>query len=258
MNDLIFENNEFLNSNPAFPIRVLSEWIYPRDQIKKFQITDTLVLFGSARIPSPEDVQKEEATFKSQLSGHAERIWKNKKSLLGIYKDAQEFAKLVSEWGANLHLTGDKRKLVVCTGGGPGIMEAGNRGAKEAGFNSLALNIQLPYEQGTNPYADPEMSFRFKYFFMRKYWFIKLCRGMVAFPGGFGTMDELFEALTLVQTQKIARIPIVLYKSDFWKKIINFDMLVDFGLIQEEDLELIHFADSPEDAFQFLKEKIQF
>lgn len=258
MKDLIFENSEFLNSNQAFPIRVLSEWIYPRDQIKKWKITDTIVLFGSARIPSPEEVAKEEQIILSRSSPDAERIWQNKKSLLNSYKDAQEFAKKISEWGENLPVSDGPRKLVVCTGGGPGIMEAGNRGAKESGFKSLALNIQLPYEQGTNPYADPEMSFRFKYFFMRKYWFIKLCRGMVAFPGGFGTMDELFEALTLVQTRKISKIPIVLYNSNFWKKMIHFEMMVDYGLIQKEDLKLFHYADSAEDAFQFLKENIHF
>ena len=260
MKDLMYENFEFLNSNPAFPIRVLSEWIYPRDKIQKYKITDTVVMFGSARIPSPENfaAQEQKDRAQSQSSSENERIWEKKKSLLYCYEDAQTFAKYISEWGEKLMLTESPRKLVVCTGGGPGIMEAGNRGAKEAGYSSLALNIQLPYEQGTNPYIDPEISFRFKYFFMRKYWFVKLCRGLVAFPGGFGTMDELFETLTLVQTQKIAKIPIVLYNSNFWKKVIHFESLVDYGLIQKEDMDLIHFSDSPEEAFQFLKENIQF
>jgi uncharacterized protein (TIGR00730 family) len=263
MNRLSFENTEFLNSEPAFPIRILSEWIHPKEQLEKHNITDTIVLFGSARIPSPEKLKTklEEAVLQND-----ERLVKRLQKLHGLtdsYQDARRFASLITEWGAHLN-TGNiekgnsKRRLVISTGGGPGIMEAGNRGAKEQGGESLALNIALPYEQSLNPYCDPEISFQFHYFFMRKYWFVKMCRGLVAFPGGFGTFDEVFETLTLIQTKKRDKIPVVLYNSKFWKSAINLNYLADQGLIDEDDLNLFHFSDSPEDAFQFMRENIKF
>lgn len=263
MNPLAFENIPFLNTEPAFPLRILSEWIYPKVQIENHKITDTIVLFGSARIPSPENLQKqlEEAALKNNHR-RVERLQKMHE-LTDSYQDAKRFAAMVTEWGAHLNngsiLANEKhRKMVICTGGGPGIMEAGNRGAKEQGGESLALNISLPYEQSLNPYSNPEMSFQFHYFFMRKYWFVKMCRGLVAFPGGFGTLDEVFETLTLIQTGKQEKIPVVLYNKKFWKSVVNFEYLADHGLIDEEDLDLFHFSDSPEDAFQFLRENIKF
>jgi uncharacterized protein (TIGR00730 family) len=258
MANLSFENPDFINSNPAFPIRILSEWIYPKEQLQKYKITDTVVLFGSARIPSLQDWEAQEKQLIESKNEKGLRILYKKKELLSSYESARTFAKLITEWGNDLQINGNLRKLVVCTGGGPGIMEAGNRGAQEAGGASLAMNIQLPFEQETNPYCSPEMSFQFRYFFMRKYWFVKLCKGLVAFPGGFGTLDEIFETLTLIQTQKIQKIPVVLYHSEFWKKTIQFETLAEYGLVHEEDLKLFSFADSPEEAFNFLKENIQF
>ncbi|WCL48667.1 LOG family protein [Leptospira sp. GIMC2001] len=258
MTQVSFENLEFINSDPAFPIRILSEWIYPKIQLEKQRITDTIVLFGSARIPSRENWQKEFA--EAQESGNTSKIQKleNKAALIQSYEDAREFANQITKWGNVLSNGSAEHKLVVCTGGGPGIMEAGNRGAKEAGGLSLAFNISLPYEQETNAFANPDMSFSFRYFFMRKYWFVKMCRGLVAFPGGFGTLDEVFETLTLIQTKKRDKIPVVLYNSEFWRSVINFPYLVKNGLIEEEDLKLFHFSDTVDDAVGFLKENIQF
>lgn len=263
MNPLSFENLEFLKSDPAFPIRILSEYIYPKTQLEKYKITDTIVLFGSARIPSPEGLQAK--LEKAALENDHKLVEKLQRmhELSLSYQDAKRFASMITEWGAHLQKEShnpelQNRKLVICTGGGPGIMEAGNRGAKEQGGESLSLNISLPYEQALNPYSSAEMSFQFHYFFMRKYWFVRLCRGLVAFPGGFGTMDEVFETLTLIQTGKQERIPVVLYNSKFWKEVVNFQYFVDHGLIDEDDLDLFHFSDSPEDAFYFLRENIKF
>jgi uncharacterized protein (TIGR00730 family) len=261
MNSLSFENLEFLHSEPAFPIRILSEWIYPQLQLEKKGITDTIVMFGSARIPSPEKFSSQNAGKQTNLTGQVDTtpIQKRKEKLIQTYQDAREIAKELTIWGQNLGIPEEpSRRLVICTGGGPGIMEAGNRGAKEAGGSSLAFNIDLPFEQEVNPYADPELSFQFYYFFMRKYWFVKHCRGLIAFPGGFGTLDEVFETLTLIQTRKRNKIPVVLYDSQFWNSLIRFSDLVDLGMIEEKDLSLFHFSDSPEDAVQFLRKNVQF
>ena len=169
------------------------------------------------------------------------------------YEDARELSRLLTKWA--LSLQNDPRYLVVCSGGGPGIMEAANRGASEAGGKSIGLNIKLPAEQWPNPYISPELCFLFRYFFMRKLWFTQPARALIAFPGGFGTMDELFEMLTLLQTHKMGhRVTIVLYGSTFWKHAINFDYFLEAGTISEEDLKLIRFADTPQEAFDILKD----
>jgi uncharacterized protein (TIGR00730 family) len=263
MNPLSFENLEFLNSEPAFPIRILSEWIYPKLQLEKHKITDTIVLFGSARIPSPEGLKEKLQKAAEENKPDVVKKLQKMNDLTMSYQDAKRFAEMVTHWGAHLQKESHdaklkSRKLVVCTGGGPGIMEAGNRGAREANGESLSLNIDLPFEQELNPYSDADTSFQFHYFFMRKYWFVKMCRGLVAFPGGFGTLDEVFETLTLIQTRKRDKIPVVLYNSKFWKEVVNLEYLAEFGLINEEDLKLFHYSDSPEDAFYYLRENIQF
>ena len=245
MTDLAFENKDFLWGNDAGPIRILSEYLHPKAEFTKKGITDTVVVFGSARIPSQE-------ALASDPNHHKELG-----NLLHYYQDAVEFSKLMTEWGKSFHTEFVGRSLHICTGGGPGIMEAGNRGAKEADGKSIALNIALPHEQNPNPFASPDLSFEFHYFFTRKLWFMKYCRGMIAFPGGFGTFDELFETLTLVQTGKKSKIPILLYGSAFWKKIFNFQALADFGLISPEDLHLFAFADTPAEAFAYFQEKIR-
>ncbi|TGL87892.1 TIGR00730 family Rossman fold protein [Leptospira congkakensis] len=244
MTDLAFENQNFLWGNEAGPVRILSEYLHPKTEFQTQGITDTIVVFGSARIPAPETQKSNPPTALENLSNY--------------YAEATAFAKLISEWAETLKSERPGRNLNICTGGGPGIMEAGNRGAREAGAKSVALNIVLPHEQHVNPYVDPELAFEFHYFFMRKLWFMKACRGMVAFPGGFGTFDELFETLTLVQTGKKSKIPILLYGKEFWTQVINFKKLAEMRLISEEDLDLFGFADSPEEALRFFQEKIRF
>ncbi|MCW7493856.1 TIGR00730 family Rossman fold protein [Leptospira sp. 2 VSF19] len=244
MNDLAFENQSFLWGNEAGPIRILSEYLHPKAEFQEHGITDTIVVFGSARIPSPESQKKNPPSPLDAFSHY--------------YEEAREFSRLITEWADVLKREIPDRNLHICTGGGPGIMEAGNRGAKEAGSKSVALNIVLPHEQQPNPYVNPELTFEFHYFFMRKLWFMKTCRGMIAFPGGFGTFDELFETLTLVQTGKKSRIPILLYGSKFWSEVINFKKLAEMRLIAEEDLQLFGFADSPVEALRFFQEKIRF
>lgn len=234
MSRLIYLNEDFITSQEARSVRILSEYIYPEVSLKKTGITDTVVMFGSARIPSPEERRDDD--------------------MGKYYLEAMEFAKLITEWGMNLQ----NRKLVITTGGGPGIMEAGNRGAKLANGKSLALNISLPFEQAVNPYADPELSFEFRYFFMRKLWFMHLCRGLIAFPGGFGTLDEIFEILTLIQTGKVERMPVVLYGTSFWKSLVHWDLLVEKGLIHKEDLEICSFADTPKAAFEIFRSQMVF
>jgi uncharacterized protein (TIGR00730 family) len=245
MTELAFENKDFLWGDDAGPVRILSEYLYPKAMLSSKEITDTIVVFGSARIPSPEDLQK---------NTHQPKVLEK---FLPFYQDAVQFSKLITEWGESFGTEFNGRSLHICTGGGPGIMEAGNRGAREADGKSIALNIVLPHEQHVNPYASEDLSFEFHYFFMRKLWFMKKCRGMIAFPGGFGTFDELFETLTLVQTGKKIRIPILLYGTEFWNQVINFRALADYGLVSSSDLELFSFADTPEEAFTYFQEKIR-
>jgi len=223
-----YENLEFLDSSDARPLRILAEYLEPVAHFRRQKIRDTVVFFGSARLR--ED------------------------SPMGRYYDAaRTLARLLTEWSDNL--SNSSRRFVVCSGGGPGIMEAANRGAYEAGGKTIGLNIGLPFEQFPNPYITPELSFEFHYFFMRKFWFAYLAKALVVFPGGFGTLDELMEILTLTQTQKLAKkVTIVLYGSEYWKEIINFDALVKHGMIAPQDLDLFQYADDPTAAFEILKE----
>ncbi len=226
---LAFKNEAFLDSPDARALRILSEYLQPYSHFRRERIRDTVVFFGSARGP-------QETT-----------------GLDRYYEDAQALARRVTEWSSGLQ--DPTRRFVVCTGGGPGMMEAANRGAQEAGGKSVGLNIGLPFEQLPNPHITPELSFQFHYFFMRKFWFAYLAKAMVFFPGGFGTLDELMEVLTLVQTRKInKRIVILLYGSAFWKEIVNFDALVRCRTISPEDLELFQYADDPDTAFRLLEE----
>src|SRR5947209_7481782 len=221
-------NESFLESPDARGLRILSEYLEPLSHFRDEKIQDTIVFFGSARIC-------EEG------------------SLSEYYKDARTLARLVTEWSSKVEAP--FHRFVICSGGGPGIMEAANRGASDAGGKTIGLNIGLPFEQRPNPYISPELSFEFHYFFMRKFWFAYLSKALVVFPGGFGTMDEMMEVLTLAQTRKLAKkILIVLYGSEFWKEIINFDALVRHGMISPEDLDLFQYADDPESAFKILRD----
>src|SRR5215469_3484017 len=220
-------NETFLESSDARGLRILSEYLEPLSHFRDEKIQDTIVFFGSARITEEGPLTK-------------------------YYDDARTLARLITEWSK--HIESPFRRFVICSGGGPGIMEAANRGAQDAGGKTIGLNIGLPFEQQPNPFITPELSFEFHYFFMRKFWFAYLAKALVIFPGGFGTLDELFELLTLVQTRKLAKkITIVLYGSEYWKEIINFEALLKYGMISPEDLELFHYADDPQSAFEILK-----
>jgi uncharacterized protein (TIGR00730 family) len=223
-----YKNEAFLDSPDARALRILSEYLHPLSHFRDEKIQDTVVFFGSARL-----------TEEGPLGRY--------------YQEARELARIVTEWSDNL--PDNTRRFVVCTGGGPGIMEAANRGAQDAGGKTIGLNIGLPFEQWPNPYITPSLSFEFHYFFMRKFWFAYLAKALIVFPGGFGTLDELSEILTLAQTQKLEnKIVTILYGTSFWKEVLNFDALVKFGTISPSDLELFSFADTPGEAFAILQE----
>ena len=224
-----YHNQLFLDSNDGRPVRILAEYLEPLYRLRREKVRDTIVFFGSARM-------KEDGPL-----GH-------------YYKDAYELARALTEWSLGLC---DPKRFVVCSGGGGGIMEAANRGAAEAGGTTIGFNIGLPHEQRPNPYVTPTLLFEFHYFFMRKLWFSHLARALIVFPGGFGTLDELLETLTLAQTKKIDReVLILLYGSEYWNEILNFDALVKHGMIDAEDLKLIHFVDDVPSAFAYLKERL--
>jgi hypothetical protein len=254
-----YQNHRFLESGDARTLRILSEYLEPQARLRRAGIHHTVVFFGSARIRPRDEahqkLQELESRAKEGSSGAlAVELAKARMDLhmSQYYEDARELSRLVTAWA--LSLQHDSRFLVVCSGGGPGIMEAANRGAAEAGGKSIGLNIKLPAEQQPNPYLSPELSFLFRYFFMRKLWFTQPARALIAFPGGFGTLDELFEMLTLLQTHKMGhRVTIVLYGSNFWKRAINFDYFLEAGTISDEDMKLIRFADTPQEAFDILK-----
>jgi uncharacterized protein (TIGR00730 family) len=230
-NPVAYKDEEFLDSDEARPLRILAEYLEPLHAFHRQHICDTIVFFGSARITPDGPLGK-------------------------YYSDARELARLVTAWSESLPT--DAHRYVVCTGGGPGIMEAANRGAVEAGGKTIGLNIGLPREQLPNQYLTRELTFEFHYFFMRKLWFAHLARALVVFPGGFGTLDEMCEILTLMQTRKIERhIPVVLYGSAYWKEIIDFAALVRHGMIDPEDLGLFHFADDPHTALGILQTGIE-
>jgi len=223
-----YKNDAFLDSPAARSLRILSEYLEPLDHFRREQIRDTIVFFGSARI-----------TEDGPMGNY--------------YRDARELARRLTEWSDNV--TNSTSRFVICTGGGPGIMEAANRGASDAKGKTVGLNIGLPFEQLPNPYITPELSFEFHYFFMRKFWFAYLAKAMVVFPGGYGSLDELMEILTLVQTKKLnKKIIIVLYGSHFWKEVINFEALVRHGTISPDDLNLFEFADDVDTAQRILQE----
>jgi len=219
-----YENDEFMNSSDARSLRILSEYMYPERQFKHHGINNTIIFFGSARIRSEKEFHHEYESLKAHLEQCSE----------------------------------DHKRFIICTGGGPGIMEAGNRGAFEAEGESIGLNISLPFEQMPNPYISPDLNFEFHYFFLRKYWFAFMAKALVIFPGGFGTLDELMEILTLVQTKKIhKKMPILIYGENFWKKVINFDYLVETGMISAEDMDTITYVNSPNEAFDVLTKAFQ-
>ncbi|WP_090047942.1 TIGR00730 family Rossman fold protein [Limnohabitans sp. 2KL-27] len=251
---LAFADPEFLLRRETRGIRFQLEMLKPDLAQTEAKIEHTVVVFGSARFM---DMASAQARLKAALkSGQSQDIALAETAVRNTqhYENARVFAQLV---GRSCSCLPDEEKLFICTGGGPGIMEAANRGAQEAGAPSVALNIALPHEQKPNPYVTPELSFKFHYFALRKMHFMMRAKALVAFPGGFGTLDELFEVMTLVQTRKSRAVPILLFGTEFWKRLINMDMLVQEGTVSREDLKLFRYVDTPEDAWKTICEFYQ-
>ena len=259
MQPLAYLDRDFLDSEEARPIRILAEYLEPLRRFKAQNIQDTVVFFGSARIHSREHAEAALAKLMHRLTGMPsvdadEGVIRSRKAVewSRFYEEARDLARLLTAWSREL---GEPHhRFVVTSGGGPGIMEAANRGATEAGGKTVGLNIKLPLEQGPNRYITQGLHFEFHYFFMRKFWFAYLAKALVIFPGGFGTLDEMFEILTLMQTEKLAKqIQIILYGSEYWDRILDLDPMVEWGAIGAHDLKLLQRADTPEAAFELLK-----
>ncbi len=259
-----YKNLEFLNSPDARAIRILSEFLEPLHRFRKLGIRDTIVFFGSARmLPKKEALQNFEKakdklentkriSHKIKANYEAARI---DLEMSEYYEDAVELSRLLTKWSNQLR---EKNRLVICSGGGPGIMEAANKGAHLAKGKSVGLNISLPFEQNPNPYVSDELNFEFHYFFMRKFWFVYLAKAFVMFPGGFGTLDELMEVLTLLQTKKIKKkVSVVLYGRKYWENILNFTAMVQYRVISPEDLSLFVYKDTPQEAFEYLVRELR-
>jgi uncharacterized protein (TIGR00730 family) len=249
----------FLESEEARPIRILSEYLEPLKRFKEQGIQDTVVFFGSARVDSRERAERALQILRArgvQNLGEAylAELNKSRKALewARFYEDARELARRLTSWSRSLQ--SEFHRFVVTSGGGPGIMEAANRGAREAGGKTIGLNIRLPFEQGANPYITEGLHFEFHYFFMRKFWFAYLAKALIVFPGGFGTCDELFEILTLAQTEKLSKkIEVILYGREYWDQVLDLQPMIEWGAIADHDYELLQFCDTPSDAFERLQ-----
>jgi uncharacterized protein (TIGR00730 family) len=271
---LAYENPTFLNSADGRVLRIVSEYLEPLARFRHERIQDTVVFFGSARFRGREEADQalelldntgssqaapshEQPASAPEIAAGQATDLQRKRAVAAVemaryYEDARRLAGMLTQWAKGIK--SDRHRFVVTSGGGPGIMEAANRGAWEAGGKTIGLNIRLPFEQAPNPYITPSLNFEFHYFFMRKLWFAYLAKALVVFPGGFGTLDEMFEVLTLAQTQKLAKkITVVIYGSEYWKSVFNLDVLVDKGAISPKDIELFQFADTPEQAFERLR-----
>ncbi len=255
-----YQNDLFLDSPDGRILRILAEYQEPLARFRREQIQDTVVFFGSARFQGRKDAAKTLSTVENNRdSVSSAKLMEDLKAaqagldMARYYEDARRLAYMLTKW--SIEIPARRRRFVVTTGGGPGIMEAANLGAHEAGGKTIGLNIQLPFEQHPNPYVTPSLNFQFHYFFMRKFWFAYLAKGLVIFPGGFGTMDELFEILTLAQTDKLAKkILVIIYGSEYWNRIINFQAFVDAGAVSPQDLDLFKIVDSPDEAFEYLRD----
>jgi uncharacterized protein (TIGR00730 family) len=255
-----YKDIEFLNSPDARTIRILAEFLEPQRRFRRANIKDTIVFFGSARVRP----RKETLRNLKKVHGAVARAKRPNKQMLQelrhaevqvemsrYYEDASELARLLSRWSGRLK---DPRRFVICSGGGPGIMEAANKGALLGGGKSIGLNISLPFEQFANSFISPELNFEFHYFFMRKFWFAYLAKALVIFPGGFGTLDEFMEMITLLQTKKITKkVAVIMYGSEYWNKIIDFRELVNHGTLERSELDLFKIMDSPQEAFEYLR-----
>ncbi len=244
-----YKNEAFLNSQVARSLRILSEYLEPQSRFEELRIRDTVVVFGSSRILSREEATRRLAEAE-RTGKDLERVRKQFE-LSRYYEDTRELAARLTTWSKGL--SGTDRRFVICSGGGPGIMEAANRGASEARGENIGLNISIPQEQNENPYITRRLAFEFHYFFMRKYWFAYLAKAFVIMPGGFGTLDEFMEVLTLIQTQRIRKkCALVLYGTPYWEQVLRFEPFVEFSTIDPKDLQLFHRSDSVDDSFDFL------
>jgi uncharacterized protein (TIGR00730 family) len=255
---LAYHDLDFLESQDARPIRLLAEYLEPLRRFRRQNIQDTVVFFGSARVHSRQDAEKALRLLQKKRGrkavDHAMLLKRSRKAIewSRYYEEARELAGMLTTW--SLSLEEPRRRFVVTSGGGPGIMEAANRGAFEAGGKTIGLNIGLPFEQGPNRYITNGLHFEFRYFFMRKFWFAYLAKALVIFPGGFGTLDEMFEILTLAQTRKLSKkLLVILYGSAYWNQVFDLRPLAEWGAINESDLDLLCHVDSAEHAFEELK-----
>ena len=260
---LSYLDSEFLESEEGRPLRILSEYLEPLRRFKAQRIQDTVVFFGSARVDSRERAERALKTLRARGVSHTDadfqaELSRSRKHVdwARFYEDAREVAKRLTSW--SMALGAENHRFVVTSGGGPGIMEAANRGASEAGGKTVGLNIRLPFEQGANAYITDGLHFEFHYFFMRKFWFAYLAKALVIFPGGFGTLDEMFEILTLAQTDKLSKkIAVILYGREYWERVISVQPMADWGAIAEKDVELLRYAETPDEAFEQLRSHLE-
>ncbi len=260
---LAYLDTQFLESEEGRPLRILSEYLEPLRRFKDQKIQDTVVFFGSARCDSRERAERALKTLRARGvkdadSQYEAELARSRRHVewARYYEDAREIARRLTSW--SLSLGSENNRFVVTSGGGPGIMEAANRGAMEAGGKTVGLNIRLPFEQGANAYITDGLHFEFHYFFMRKFWFAYLAKALVIFPGGFGTCDEMFEILTLAQTDKLSKkIAVILYGREYWEQVLNFEPMAEWGAIAEQDTELVRWADSPDEGFEHLRQHLE-
>jgi len=259
-----YKNLEFLNSPDARTIRILCEFVEPETRFRHFRIRNTIVFFGSTRIiplsvaeQNLKQLEDRRSTGKEPAEALTAKIEQAQRAVImsRYYEDAALLSEKLTRW--SLSIEDARKRFYICSGGGPGIMEAANRGAHNAGGPSIGLNISIPFEQEPNPYMTQELSFEFHYFFIRKFWFFYLGKALVVFPGGFGTLDELFELLTIVQTHKSKKyMPIILYGTKYWNELINFNAMIKWGTISEQDMKLFRFFDDVDAAFEFLRDEL--
>ena len=263
MSDLAYQDQVFMESTAARPLRILAEYIDPINRLRRAGVGDTIVMFGSARIRPRDRALAELKKVQASARGRRTPEWNSKigaaKSIVGMsryYEEARELSRRITAWA--MTLGAQPKRFVICSGGGPGIMEAANRGAAEAGGSSIGLSIQLPHEQRPNPYISPDLNFCFHYFFMRKLWFAQMAKALIVFPGGFGTMDELWEMLTLMQTGKLSsRHLILIYGRKYWNRVVNWRHMVRTGTVSEKEFKMLQFTDTVDDAFDHVRGEME-
>jgi hypothetical protein len=263
MSNLAYQDPIFMESLPARPLRILAEYIDPINRLRRAGVGDSIVMFGSARIQPRDRALAQLKEVRKAARGRRTGEWRTKigaaRSIVGMsryYEEARELSRRITSWA--MTLGSQPKRFVICSGGGPGIMEAANRGAAEAGGSSIGLSIQLPHEQRPNPYVSPELNFCFHYFFMRKLWFAQMAKALIVFPGGFGTMDELWEVLTLMQTRKISSHHLILiYGRKYWDSVVNWRHMVRTGTINLREYKMLQFADNVDEAFDHVRREME-